>query len=308
MRKRRRVAALQNCFAVGGLAVTLQPVPASAPKFIPPRPPWWLWPHLLSLDAPLVALTWQGWWAKTAHLNLPWSDPLILGLAVWMIYLADRLADVTQSTAGELNTDRHAFFARHTGSLRWLLGVVVASLTILTPTLLPFRQFMGGLALLGLAGVYFWSVHTGPRRTRYGLPKEALVGGMFAVGSAFFVLGAAPVIPGSIVLGVALLGVVCFLNCALISAWEQSPRDRRDPTSLLNAWPRLTARLGTITLLLLTGTVILTFTWRTGGASLKPFVLSLLGLWALDQRKAKLSARSLRVLADAVLFTPLLFF
>ena len=29
------------------------------PRLCVARPPWWLWPNLLALDAPLVAVVWQ---------------------------------------------------------------------------------------------------------------------------------------------------------------------------------------------------------------------------------------------------------
>ena len=70
-------------------AVGVRSLPAGAET----RKPWWLWPHLLSLDAPLVALAWQDWWSRSEGTPLPGSRRLILGLGVWMIYLADRLSD-----------------------------------------------------------------------------------------------------------------------------------------------------------------------------------------------------------------------
>ena len=58
------------------------------------RRPLWIWPNLLSLDAPLVALAWfwifkQVWLVRYHQPTLPW----FLALAVWCIYVADRLMD-----------------------------------------------------------------------------------------------------------------------------------------------------------------------------------------------------------------------
>ena len=59
-------------------------------------PPLWLWPNLLSLDAPLVAVLWQSFLAYRFSLPLRLSGCLALGLTVWSIYLLDRLLDARQ--------------------------------------------------------------------------------------------------------------------------------------------------------------------------------------------------------------------
>ena len=76
------------------------------------RTAWWLWPHLLSLDAPLVAVVWQACWAQSAHVRLSWCHPCVLGLGVWLIYLVDRLVDSARAVPGDIVTARHAFHAR----------------------------------------------------------------------------------------------------------------------------------------------------------------------------------------------------
>ena len=46
------------------------------------KPPWWLWPNLLSLDAPLVAVLWQGIFAASAGVSIPFAAHVLLGIAV----------------------------------------------------------------------------------------------------------------------------------------------------------------------------------------------------------------------------------
>lgn len=50
-----------------------------------PCPPW-LWPNLLSLDAPVVAVAWQWLFARVFGADLPAVFHLILGLSVWCIW------------------------------------------------------------------------------------------------------------------------------------------------------------------------------------------------------------------------------
>ena len=103
---------------------------------------------------------------------------------------------------------------------------------------------------------------------------------------------------------VALFGAVCFLNCALITSWERGLRDRRDPASLLNAFPRLVRRGNLCRLCALTaaGAAVLALAWRA--PSLVPVALAAAALAGLDGGRRHLSADALRCLADAVLLTP----
>ena len=53
----------------------------------------WLWPNLLSLDAPIVALLWQILFARCFHARVETLPSVLLVLAVWLIYAADRTLD-----------------------------------------------------------------------------------------------------------------------------------------------------------------------------------------------------------------------
>lgn len=266
---------------------------------------WWLWPHLASLDAPLVAVVWQEWWARGTGIHLPWQRDVILGLAVWLIYLADRFADVTRAPVEEHRTSRHVFYHRAGTSPAALALAVTLGLAILTPWWLTRREFGGGLALLGLAGAYFWTTHRpGGASWTVVLPKEGAVGGLFALGSALFAWCRVESMPAACWAALAGFAGLCFLNCALITRWEAGPRDLRDPASLLNAFPALVRWLPT-------GCAALTMTagglsWIWSGVFL-PVAVSAGLLWGLDRCRARLSVDALRVLADMALLTPTVF-
>ena len=269
------------------------------------RSPWWLWPHLLGLDAPVVALIWQDWWGRFAYASPQPGERLVLGLGVWLIYLADRLADVSRGRPEDAGTTRHAFVAARRRSL-FVLGIAVAAcLVALAPRVLPRGEFWRGLGLLGAVGAYFWLVHRGaPSRWTRALPKEAVVGAMFALGTGFFTVGQPSAGLGPLLVAGVLFGGVCFLNCALITAWERSLIDRRDPASLLNAFPRLVnAGLAPACGL----TVVLALAAALIGNTVLPLPVALAAaaLTALDRWRRPLSADALRCLADAVLLTPL---
>ncbi|WP_395738031.1 hypothetical protein [Prosthecobacter sp.] len=91
--------------------------------------PWWLWPHVLSLEAPLVAVLWQ---AALAHAHGVRLMPMLsvgLGLVCWAVYLLDRTLDTfAVKHVAELDV-RHAFYHRHRRVLLW--GVIPAVLLVL---------------------------------------------------------------------------------------------------------------------------------------------------------------------------------
>lgn len=274
-----------------------------AATIIPVRTPWWLSFHLLSLDAPLVAVVWQRWWARSTGIALPLSREIVLGLGVWAIYLADRLADTAHDEYRLGGAARHVFSGdrRH---LLWPLALGVALiLAVLTPLCLSGGEFHAGLGLLALASGYFWLVHGQTSRgwSAY-LPKEAVVGAMFGAGTVFFVVCRAHSLPPAFWMNAGLFAAVCFLNCALITHWERHAWDVRERSSLLNSFPGLSARLGLASVAL----AGLAFAVCAGSRSLDglPVAVSALLLAGLDFHKTKLSVDALRVLADVVLLTP----
>src|SRR5882672_1355233 len=88
-------------------------------------PPVWLWPNLLSLDAPVIAVLWQSFLAQRYALPLRSPGRVALFLTVWGIYIADRLLDV-RHPAVTAESARHRFYRRHRTLAIALLGVLFA--------------------------------------------------------------------------------------------------------------------------------------------------------------------------------------
>ncbi len=120
--------------------------------------PWWLWAHVLSLEAPLVAVLWQSALAHAHGLTLPPMLGAGLALACWLIYVLDRTLD-TLSTDVVLDT-RHFFYHRHRRLI--LLGVVppaIAALTWMALFVIPEGVLWQALGLSLLVALYLasWS-------------------------------------------------------------------------------------------------------------------------------------------------------
>jgi hypothetical protein len=253
-----------------------------------------LW-HLLSLDAPCVAALWTAFAARSFGVDLPWTAPAALALAVWMLYAADRLSDAAR---GDRLEERHRFHQRHRFAFTGALIGALPLLTLLVVWLPPGLRMAWVLLALPMA-VYAGAVH-GLRLPR--VPKEHLVGIFFALTVMMPVLAShAASLPQIVAVSVAF-GAVCWLNCAAIARWEDSPQQTMDPGT---AWATRSFTLATIIVMLL-GAACSLEGWHA--ACIGIAVAAGAGLLLLlDRRRTQVGSLDLRSLADAALLTPLLF-
>ena len=267
---------------------------------------WWIWPHLCSLDAPVVAVVWQHWWAQSQGTSLTWHEDALLALSVWLIYLADRLADVFSHADYRHDTARHHFADEHRGRMRPLVVGLFSTLSVMAPIWLKAHEFRMGLILLILTGTYFWAIHGwSHRRWKAFLPKEVTVAILFTLGTSFFVQCRSSLMSVTTFVSLAAFGALCFLNCALITRWESTERDIHDDSSLVNSFPQTVHFLpaGCVFLAVIAFVAFLVTNLRL----FLPLTMSAALLGCLHHRNGKLSLDALRVLADVVLLTPLCF-
>jgi hypothetical protein len=270
------------------------------------RVPAWLWPNLLSLDAPLVAAAWELLLARCYHVPAPLATTLVLALAVWVIYIGDRMLDAVRLASTEGLPARHRFYRAHWRALL-LPAVVAAPLGAwLAVTRLDAAVFLNGVILLAAIGAYFGLVHLLPRRQWF--PKELAVAAVFAAG-CFLPAWRGAGLPGPGVAVPALLfAAVCWINLAIIEHTEWARlRDRQ-----WDAPHRSTALVGRHAVVASAGAALLgLLLMMLPALGAAPMVLAAValgaaGLAALGARKDKLTADAVRVWADAVLLAPLL--
>jgi hypothetical protein len=269
-----------------------------------PCPPW-LWPNVLGLDAPVVAVAWQWLFARVFGADLPAVFHLILGLSVWCVYLADRLYDSIRAPSIGSQTDRLGFTQRHfAGLLCVALTAAVANLFLII-RYVPRSLILTGLITAALLGVYYLIRLKGNARLASAAPREILCGMIFGLGCviaphAFLAKGGWDYSFAAI-----LLGFVCSANCILISVWEKEEDIACNSHSIASSPSRLIPHLAHA----LTGLIILAATMAFIGPWQIHFAvcLSALSLRMMLHFENRLSKRTLRVLADAVLLSPLLF-
>jgi hypothetical protein len=271
----------------------------SAQKF--PRARIWLWPNLLSLDAPAVAVMWQLLFAECFRVKMNRAATVLLPLTVWLIYAADRWLDAVN---GRCETRRHRFYHAH---WRALLPVWVCALAFagwLSCAQLPPELFHAGLLLSAAVGVYLIAVHAAPERIRTLLPKEATVGVLFAAGTS---IGTWEKIRTVADVGtVVVFSALCWINCMAIERWEQRDAwaeiempERGKGWIAERQFPIAVASFcaGLLALIVFAGHRPLLGAAEAASAG---------GLILLDRTSARFSRDALRVLADVALMSPVL--
>jgi len=238
----------------------------------------WLWPNLLSLDAPVVALLWQILFARCFHARVDFLPSVLLVLAVWLIYAADRTLD---AWTGSGERPRHEFYRRHWRALLPLWIFVLAAGSALAWMRLTPELLFNGLALGATVALYFALLHLGI----FQKTKEAAVAVLFGLGAT--VSAWANVRTAVDIEAIALFSCLCWINCVAIEHWEGESK-----------WP-VAAAAGFVAL----AAALLLFSSRPvlGGA----VAASALCFVLLDRARRHFSSDALRVLADVALLSPL---
>jgi hypothetical protein len=264
------------------------------------RQPWWLLPNLLSLDAPIVALAWQHLLMVSFHTETDWFGRAGLALAVWAIYLLDRLLD-TRRPEESMEAARHRFTRHHRRIMSILLATAVTG-GVISIINAPMVLIVNGLLLSAAVLGYLIGVQIG----MLPLPKEHAISILFATGVA---LG--PLASGShlaaILVATMPLSFLCLANTAAIEQveWSRLAHYARPAPHAGTRWiaERYLAFCLIVTLVCGLGAVC------TGIDELRlPLAYSaaaMLALSLLHIARHRMSTELFRVLADAALLSPL---
>jgi 4-hydroxybenzoate polyprenyltransferase len=122
--------------------------------------------HVSSLDAVLVLMTYAWAMTRLTGADPPWGVFPLLGVGVWLGYVADRRMDVRRDPHRAETTLRHRFHRRHERALKRIWWMVCCGLIAAGFRVLPLEALLtGGLVALGAAGYSLRPrVVGGPRR------------------------------------------------------------------------------------------------------------------------------------------------
>jgi len=302
------------------LSIPAQPLPIGFPRGVASTgtrssrvaaatPPWWLWWNILSLDAPTVAVIWAAVFARAAGITVRLSDEITLGLAVGIIYIADRLLDGWRSAAHAALQERHLFCARHRTALLGVLVPASSAIFWISTHEMTAREAQAGLILAAIVAAYIVGIHAVRGFPARLLPKELSVGILFAAGTTLPLWAQSATISPSAWPPMILFALLCALNCLSIQYWEnvRSIETTRQTARVRGAWKGnhifwLSAALGIAALTILPVDRSQSFAKPITAISVAAFLLLFLHLF-----RNRFSRPALRVLADAVLVAAGLF-
>lgn len=190
-----------------------------------PRIPWWLYPNVLSLDAPIVAIVWLYVFARVWDVNyVEPMLPVVLGLFVWLVYAVDRLLDCKMKPEGDFPL-RHQFHRAHS---RWFIIAICIALMITAVLSLSVLQWSivqtAFLPVVATAAFFIFSFFT-TSSARVSYAKNFLAGFAFAwgVGSGLAGLIGHSLLSNWMLLLVSpemlVFGLLCVINITAVDLW-----------------------------------------------------------------------------------------
>lgn len=262
--------------------------------------------HLLSLDAPSIAMLWTWFLARSNHIRLPATAILAMGLAVWVLYAADRLLDARLAHHNDADLEpRHHFHRNH--RRLFLVGIAVSCLVLaVLVSGLPAQAIRLYLVLGALLFAYFILIHAdtfSQQGKARRLPKELAVGIFFSAATFIPTVARVPALRLSLLPAAVLFGIVCSLNCLFIYCWEhpETAATAHPATrSALRHLPKIAILATGCGLLLAVGTHRIP--WQITVAIAAAGALLML----LHRHRDRLRPTTLRAAADLCLLTPLL--
>lgn len=282
------------------------------------RAPWWLWPNLLSLDAPLVALAWAWMFSKAwGVVSVPWQLWATLGFSVWIVYALDRIVDAHRKGDTMLLGTRHHFHQRYA---KFFFGVIVAAaLWCLHTVLFNLAQtvLQYGLFVMLCAVVYFVIAVNQPKSEQSGLGKNLVAGLTFSYGASAGIHAYSPVLPfGDMLFSseVLLFAALCVINMTAIDFWRLKGEDDDDAAAVLNLGTLLVAGVAMYIYMstLERETFFFNEDYYHEQSFYKPFAVGLLvgsaGFFLLNQARRKFEADAYRVLVDVAVAAPVFVF
>ncbi len=266
--------------------------------------------HLLSLDAPTVAIVWTLSFAAALHLKLPLLGPTMLALATWLVYVADRLLDAARPAHTTSLQARHYFHQRHRRSFLTVASGVIPLLAWLVITRLEAAPLREDLLLAGCSLVYLLCVHFPlglAARTNIRLPKELIVGIIFAAACGIPTWSRDHTARPRVFLPLCLFALLCWINCVAIEYWESS-RENSARLHHSTLWLGRHFNIAAGTLAAIAATTLMICVRSHNETALIALCLSMAiscsALAWLHHLRRTLAPLRLRAAADGVLLTP----
>ncbi|GAA5482296.1 hypothetical protein Hsar01_01514 [Haloferula sargassicola] len=274
----------------------------------------------------MVALAWLYMFASAWQVYyLPWAAYASLALAVWIIYVVDRLLDARFRPPDDpLLGPQHRFHQRHRGwfasgllvasaALLWLVSHEVTGILFSSNGLFGVNYLTPGLLLVG---VFFFLVRQSRHSTEIPFFRNFIAGAAFGYGTAMMAHIYSPSQEVfSLLVSREMIGfsVLCAVNITAIHLWERS-RISDDPDEKAALEGVLTVLLTVVGASALVYAYLDNPTMFSSGLDdsayrTRPFFYAILIsaalLLVLNKQRRRFSLDALRTLADLAMIVPL---
>jgi len=216
---------------------------------------WWLCFNALAVDTVLIAIVWQSLAAKVFDIELEHCHRILLGAAVWLGYVADRVLDGFQIT------DR-VCSARHSIAFRYRVFLFLAWVAVLFLAVcfafhvLPFRELYQCFLLAICCGLNSL-VNVFDEFGKFPMPKELRTALLFTSGVFIFVALGFPKITIWSWITFLSFATLCFANCFYAAIWDRTVDMSQGQSSLILRRNLPLAPLRLISLLMAFGCILL---------------------------------------------------
>jgi hypothetical protein len=260
---------------------------------------WWFLPSWMGLDAPCVVTTWTWAISRATDLTMPARAAIAMFLVVWVIYLSDRLVDVTRCKDWTNATGRMRFGRDWRPLFMTCLGFCIVGLVAIVWAGLPAEVIQRGAVVALGVGLHCLAFVT-PIVLGVKLPgKEFGVGLFFALG-AYACLGATL---STLPLFLSVAVVVAF-NCLVIAARDAASDEANDPGGASRWWRTINRDLLWLGVVL-TATAALASIFVQETAFYLSVAATFAGLTVLHRLASRSRGDAVRAVADFALLTPI---
>jgi len=251
-----------------------------------------------------VGLVWQHIFFHHWDVEGHWKYSIILGLAVWLAYMADRLFDNLSLDKAKRMTRRHQFIRSNWRKIAtvWIILFIVA--VTFSYVMLTKEEFIGGTWLVILIILYFTLIRISKSIPILGSSKEIITGTLFSIGVSYFPLLSLESPQNLQYLNQVIFAVLCFSNVLLISHWDHAIDLEQQDKNL----SQFLDKRETILKILLLGqncfAFILVITHMDFFSC--ALMISAISLWILNLKAKYSGPEQLKFLIDAPLILPAL--
>ena len=192
---------------------------------------WWLNLNALAADTVLIAICWQSLTAKAFDINLQNSQIILLGTAVWLGYMADRILDGFQIT-DRVCSARHSIAFRCRKHLCFVWIAVLLLALFLAFNTLYFSELYKCFLLATFCGINSL-VNVFDKFGKFPIPKELRTALLFASGVFLFVALGLPELTTWLSITFLSFASLCFLNCCYTARWDRTTDITQGQSSLM---------------------------------------------------------------------------